>query len=155
MRDSSCFHITLKPHNGCPVCAEEVHTIIYHYGGVWRGQTSNQTQFFSPYSLLVLIGNGALDVRIVSITPSNNSTMFYDTKYEIINEFSYNVYHACHLTCSKKSKSASRPHSECCTPTHEVAFRALASPHLLLRSLWYCGQVREKEFWSLSASARC
>ncbi|TNN59892.1 hypothetical protein EYF80_029858 [Liparis tanakae] len=59
------------------------------------------------------------------------------------------------LTCSRKSKRASLPHSEWCTPTHAADLRSASLPQRSRSSFWYWAQLSGTEFWSLSSSATC
>lgn len=60
-----------------------------------------------------------------------------------------------YLTCNKKSKRASLPHSEWWTPTQGADLRSASLPQWTCSSFWYWTQLRGTEFWSLSLSARC
>lgn len=59
------------------------------------------------------------------------------------------------LTCNKKSKRASLPHSGWSTPTQGAVFRFASLPQWACSSFWYLAQLSGTEFWSLSLSSRC
>lgn len=68
---------------------------------------------------------------------------------------SHSIRIKAHLTCNKKSKRASLPHSEWWTPTQGADLRSASSPQWTCRSFWYWTHRSGSEFWSLSLSARC
>lgn len=59
------------------------------------------------------------------------------------------------VTCNRKSKRASLPHSECWIPTQGAVFTSASVPQWTCSSFWYWSQLSGTEFWSLSWSAMC
>lgn len=59
------------------------------------------------------------------------------------------------LTCNRKSKRASLPHSVWWTPTQGSDLSSVLLPQWTCSSFWYWIQLSGNEFWSLSLSERC